>query len=147
MQKSEMQNLISHFITKCKQADLKVTPQRIAIFEQLVQSANHPTADNMFKSIRSKLPHISFDTVNRTLQTFSQIGIVDIVESFSGARRFDPNFKNHHHIHCIKCGDIIDFYNDEFDNLEVPKAIMNKNKVISKRVVLNVICEKCEAKQ
>lgn len=144
MQKGEVQDLLSHFANKCRQANLKVTPQRIAIFKQLIKSENHPSADNVFKSIRSELPHISFDTVNRTLQTFSEIGIIDIVESYSGARRFDPNFKDHHHIHCIKCGDIIDFYNDKFDSIEIPESLKNKYNVITKRVVLNVICDKCK---
>jgi Fur family transcriptional regulator, peroxide stress response regulator len=143
MQKDEMQDPILHFADKCRQANLKVTPQRIAIFKQLIKSENHPSADNVFKSIRTELPHISFDTVNRTLQTFSEIGIIDIVESYSGARRFDPNYKNHHHIHCFKCGDIIDFYNDGFDSIEIPESLKKKYNIISKRVVLNVVCSKC----
>ena len=146
MQEDEMQNLISHFVNRCRQAKLKVTPQRIAIFRQLIKSENHPSADNVFKSIKAELPHISFDTVNRTLQTFSEIGIVDIVESFSGAKRFDPNYKDHHHIHCIKCGNIIDFYNDGYDMLEIPESLKQKYNILSKRVVLNVICNKCKSK-
>jgi len=143
MQKDEMQDLLSHFVNKCRQANLKVTPQRIAIFKELIKSENHPSADNIFKSIKTELPHISFDTVNRTLLTFTEIGIVDIVESFSGARRFDPNYKDHHHIHCVKCGDIVDFYNDDFSSIEVPDSIKQKYNIISKRVVLNVVCSKC----
>ena len=144
MQKDEMENILENFINKCKQANLKITPQRIAIFKELIKSENHPSADKIFKTIKTKLSHISFDTVNRTLQSFSEIGIVDIVESYSGARRFDPNFKDHHHIHCVKCGDIIDFYNDEFDSIEIPNSLRKKYNVISKRVVLNVICSKCK---
>jgi len=144
MQKDDAQDLLSHFVDKCRQAKLKVTPQRIAIFKELINSENHPSADNVFKSIKTELPHISFDTVNRTLQTFSEIGIVDIVESYSGARRFDPNYQDHHHIHCIKCGNIIDFYNDEFNSIEIPESLKQKHNIISKRVVLNVVCSKCK---
>ena len=82
--------------------------------------------------------------MNRTLVTFSEIGIVEIVESFGGARRFDPILDNHHHLHCISCGEIIDFYHDEYDSLVVPVEIQKQYTVLNKRVVLNVICDKCK---
>jgi len=99
MQNDTKNDFINLFINKCKQHNLKVTPQRIAIYRELIKSKNHPSADNIFQIIRKEYPNISFDTVNRTLVTFSEIGIVDIVESFSGARRFDPNIESHHHLH------------------------------------------------
>jgi len=103
----------------------------------------HPTADAIYQIVKKEYPHISFDTVNRTLLTFSEIGIVDVVEIFGGAKRFDPNVESHHHLHCTRCGKVFDFYNRAYDNLKVPKAVDAQFKVVSKRVVLKGVCKKC----
>jgi len=113
------------------------------IYQELLKSETHPTADAIYQLVTKEHPHISFDTVNRTLLTFSKIGIVDIVEGFGGAKRFDPNVSRHHHLHCIQCGKIIDFKSRTYDNLEVPGNVGEKFQVISKRVVLKGICSAC----
>lgn len=137
------QNQMEHFIAKCKEFNLKVTPQRIAIYREVINRKTHPTTDEIFQSIKKDFPFISFDTVNRTLLTFSQIGILSIIESYSGARRFDPDLKKHHHMHCIKCGKIIDFENDEYDQIKIPPQIRQKFKILNARVVLNGYCDSC----
>lgn len=134
------------FIAKCKQHNLKITPQRTAIYNQLSQSKNHPSTDLIFQEVKKLFPNISLDTVNRTLLTFSEIGIVDVVEGHGNPRRFDPNKKNHHHFCCIRCGGITDIYNKEYDNLKTVEEIEQRFIVFSKRVVLNGICNKCVGK-
>ena len=143
MQKADNESSIQYFLRFCKQHKLNITPQRIAIYKELIGSKVHPSTDNIFRKIKSEFPSISFDTVNRTLLTFAEFGLVDIVESHSGIRRFDPNLNNHHHIHCIKCGEIKDFYNEDFDKIIIPQDVQSKYKVLNKKVILNVICKKC----
>ncbi len=134
------------FYEKCKQHNLKITPQRTAIFNQLNRSKNHPSADLIFQEVKKLFPNISLDTVNRTLLTFSEVGIVDVVEGHGNPRRFDPNKTSHHHFYCIRCGGITDIYNKEYDNLKTVEEIEQRFIVFSKRVVLNGICDKCSRK-
>lgn len=144
MQKNPDKTQLNLFVEKCKQHNLKVTPQRISIHQAVVQLKNHPSADDIYKIVKKQFPNISFDTVNRTLLTFSQIGIIKIVESYRVARRFDPNLKNHHHLHCTQCEKIIDFYSEEYDQLTVPAHIQQQFIVQNKRVVLSGICKECQ---
>ncbi len=143
MQKDNRPEKTHEFVQICQEHHLKVTPQRVAIYQELLNSDTHPPADAIFQIVKRKYPNISFDTVNRTLLTFADIGIVDIVETFGGAKRFDPNVKNHHHLHCTQCGKVIDFFNRDYDNLAVPEGVHKKFQVISKRVVLIGICNAC----
>ena len=124
-------------------AYLKITPQRTAIYNRLSRSKNHPSADLIFQEVKKLFPNISLDTVNRTLLTFSEIGIVDVVEGHGNPRRFDPDKKSHHHFYCIRCGGITDIYNKEYDNLKSVEEIEQSFIVLSKRVVINGICDKC----
>lgn len=143
MQNSEIDQHIDRFVQSCRLHQLKITPQRVAIFRALVQSREHPTADQMFRGIRKSFPNISFDTVNRTLLTFAAIGVVDVVEVFGGPKRFDPDTGDHHHLHCTACGRIIDFEYDGYATLDVPPAVAQKFTVTGKRVVLKGLCETC----
>jgi Fur family peroxide stress response transcriptional regulator len=97
----------------------------------------------MYQTIRQTFPNISFDTVNRTLLTFARIGVVDVVETFGGPKRFDSDVGDHHHLHCTACGRIIDFTYDAYANLEIPESIAGRFTVTGKRVVLRGLCSDC----
>lgn len=147
MHKTEIEHRVRQFIETCRHHQLKITPQRVAIYRALVQSKQHPTADAMFRTVKEEFPNISFDTVNRTLLTFAGIGVVDLVEVFGGPKRFDPDLADHHHLHCVACGRIIDFEYERYAHLEVPPAIAQNFTVLGKRVVLKGLCEACSQKQ
>jgi Fur family peroxide stress response transcriptional regulator len=144
MQKGKTKDALDAFKDICRRHDLRVTPQRVAIYEEIITSKEHPSAERVFQSIRKIFPNISFDTVNRTLLTFTRIGLIDVVEGHGGPRRFDPDRSKHHHLHCVRCGKIIDFCDERYDKLKVPKDIENRFRVLSKRVVVNILCEACD---
>ncbi|MFA4920354.1 MAG: transcriptional repressor [Thermodesulfovibrionales bacterium] len=134
---------LDSFYSRSKENGLKITPQRTIIYQELLKAKDHPTADDIYKRIVKKIPNISFDTVNRTLVTFSKIGITNVVEGYGQAKRYDPDMDIHHHFRCIQCGSIIDFLNKEYDNITVPEAINKQFTVISKKVVLEGLCSNC----
>lgn len=126
-----------------EQYGLKKTPQRWAIMMELQKSNQHPSADTIYRAVRKSFPNISYDTVNRTLVNFSELGIIEVVEGTSDVKRFEPHANEHHHFRCINCGMIIDFKDEKCDRLSVPEAIQKKATVIRKRVVLEGYCRKC----
>jgi len=138
---------IEFLTTRCKEHNLRITPQRTAIYKALQNDRSHPSADIVYKIIKATFPNISFDTVNRTLLSFVDIGVLKIAESYNRQKRFDPNLERHHHLSCIKCGKIIDFENKDFDELKIPNSIKNKYKVLGKRVVIECICDRCSSKR
>jgi Fur family peroxide stress response transcriptional regulator len=131
------------FYRRSKEHGLKITPQRAAIYQELLKAKDHPSADIIYKRIVKKIPNISFDTVNRTLLTFSKIGITNIVEGYGQPKRYDPVIDTHHHFRCIQCNSIIDFHNKNYDNIAVPEEINKQFTVLSKKVVLEGLCDKC----
>ena len=132
------------FREKCRENQIKITTQRFAIYKELCKSPDHPSADKIFRKISKRFPGISFDTVNRTLLTFSEIGLIRTIESYGNIRRFDPVLHPHHHLHCIKCHHIIDFKNKSYDVIKIPNNIPKRFSVFSKKVVLEGLCEKCK---
>jgi Fur family peroxide stress response transcriptional regulator len=134
---------MKQFIEKCHSYSLKVTPQRMAIYKEIAGDRSHPSAENVYLRIKRDYPTISFDTVNRTLISFAKIGILNIVEGRGMPRKYDTEVGKHHHLHCIRCGEVTDFKDKKLDNLIIPKKIIVENKIISKRIVIEIICKKC----
>ena len=142
-ERSELKVRMEAFKAKCRAAGLKVTPQRMAVYEALIKSNEHPSAEMVFRKVKRTLPNISLDTVNRTLLTLYEIGAAFAVEGSGDAKRFDGNLKSHQHFKCIKCKRIIDFHHKPFDNIAVPKSISRRFTVLRKTVYLEGICDLC----
>ena len=139
----EQEKMMNTFYQKSKENGLKITPQRTTIYQELLKAKDHPSADIIYRRLVKKIPNISFDTVNRTLVTFSKIGIANIVEGYGQPKRYDPDMNIHHHFRCIHCNNIIDFHNKNYDNIAVPEEINRQFTVINKKVVLEGLCDKC----
>jgi Fur family peroxide stress response transcriptional regulator len=134
------------FRAKCRRKGLKVTPQRLAVYKTLVESTEHPSAEAVFRQVRKTLPNISMDTVNRTLLMLKEIGAAIIVPGSGGPKRFDGNLEPHHHLICMKCKKIIDFYHEPFDGIQVPQRVKEVFTVSRITVYLEGICDKCREK-
>ena len=135
------------FKEKCRMHHLKVTPQRVGVYQALMEIDGHPTAEDIFNVIRDEFPNISFDTVYRTLMTFSEIGIIEIVEGQGAPKRFDVNpGDHHHHFYCIGCGRIMDFHSDEMDAVKIPAQIESRFRVLNKRMIVKGYCDQCKGR-
>jgi Fur family peroxide stress response transcriptional regulator len=135
------------FREKCRQRGISITPQRVAIYSILIDAKDHPSAENIYNSVRIKFPDISVDTVYRTLSTFSEMGLIDEVEGCGEAKRYDPVLKQHHHFRCKKCDKIVDFEDEGLNKLHLPEAISAKYSVFSVKVVAEGLCDECRRKR
>ncbi len=126
-----------------KSHNFKITPQRIAIYNELMKFKEHPTVTIVFKKVHKAFPNISYDTVHRTLLKFAELKLISVVEGSSQGRKFDTNLGRHHHFICVKCNKIVDFYSKELDNLKMPEDIKSKFEISGYRVVIEGVCNNC----
>lgn len=140
----EIKSKTEWFVNHCRQAGLKVTPQRIAVYQELLKTKEHPSAEILYQKVKRTFPSISLDTVNRTLLTLSEIGAAFVVEGSGDAKRYDAGSEKHQHFKCIKCRRIIDFHHKPFDDIKVPAYIDRKFKVLRKTVYIEGICDLCD---
>jgi len=141
--KLEPEKRTSCFMARCRANGLKVTPQRVAIYEALVDTDEHPSAEVLYRRVKKAYPHISLDTVNRTLLTLAEMGLACVVEGSGDAKRFDGSSGRHQHFKCVKCKRIIDFHHAAFDRVKVPPGISKRFTVLKKTVYLEGICDLC----
>jgi Fur family peroxide stress response transcriptional regulator len=144
VRRRETEESMEAFRAKCHEMGLKITPQRMAVYQALLETTEHPSAETVFRKVRQAFPTISLDTVNRTLLTLSEMGVAFVVEGSGDAKRFDANLKNHQHFKCLKCRRIIDFHHEPFDRIDVPENLASRCTVLRKTVYLEGFCDLCK---
>ena len=95
------------------ESGLRTTPQRIAICELLIGSHNHPTAHEIYTSLKQKYPSLSLATVYNTLDVLAGMGMINALGSVGdGKVHFDANISPHINLACLHCHKIIDTTSD-----------------------------------
>jgi len=105
------------FREQLHQRGLKVTPQRMAIFEAVFQLKNHPTAENIIDYIKINHPNISIGTVYKVLDSFVRHNLLKKVKNDKDLMRYDAILQQHHHLYCTETERIEDFVDPELDQL------------------------------
>jgi len=134
---------LEFFVKRCKETGLKITPQRMAVYEVLLKSDNHPTVEEIYEEVKKQYPYVSLATVYRTLETLENIGLVKKVCFWGNSARYDANTEEHHHLICEKCGKIEDVKLEQ--KLNIPKEF-HGYKTESYSVNIYGVCPDCKAK-
>ncbi len=107
---SQSQNTLKH-------ADLKVTPQRLAVLEAIYKLNNHPTAENIVDYIRQTHPNIATGTVYKVLDALVEKKIIQKVKTDKDIMRYDGMMHQHHHLYCSESDRIEDYMDDDLDEI------------------------------
>ena len=129
-----------------RQIGLKLTHQRLVIFNVLLSKLNHPSAEDVFEEVKKRIPTIAFDTVYRTLALFERHGLISKVNYLDSRTRYDSVAERHCHLICTRCRKIEDFYWPEVDQLQIPKETKLWGSIKNKYVELRGLCQDCLTK-
>jgi Fe2+ or Zn2+ uptake regulation protein len=96
--------------TRAAELGLRMTPQRDVLLRLLSQTRTHPTADELLRRVRRRLPSVSHATVYRNLQELVRARLIATLERAGGPVQYDANPDDHHHFVCRRCGRVTDIY-------------------------------------
>lgn len=130
-----------------KGSGVRITPQRHAVLEHLINAMNHPTADDIYKALEDRFPNMSVATVYNNLRLFKDIGLVRELTYGDASSRFDYNTSEHYHAICNECGKIVDFHYPILDEVESLAEQVTGFDVSHHRMEVYGICENCKQKQ
>src|SRR5699024_11805864 len=105
-------------LDRLKVSGVRITPQRHAVLEYLLNSMTHPTADEIYKALEDKFLNMSVATVYNNLRILKELGLVRELTYGDDSSRFDSNTDEHYHIICDECGKIVDFHYPTLDEIE-----------------------------
>jgi Fe2+ or Zn2+ uptake regulation protein len=97
-------------IKELKERKLKLTPQRLAIIDALIENTLlHPGASLIYREARKKAKSLSLSTVYATLDELSRHGIIKILEFDKMENRYEGNIAAHINLVCKGCQKIMDY--------------------------------------
>ena len=139
-------NQLKEAIHTLKETGVRITPQRHAILEYLIESSSHPTADDIYKSLENRFPNMSVATVYNNLKVFREVGLVKELNYGDASSRFDFVTTDHYHIICEECGKIVDFHYPPLDEVESLAEQVTGFEVSHHRMEIYGKCGECQGK-
>ena len=104
---------------KCTAKGVKLTEQRKIIAKIMSSSDDHPDVDELYNRVSKIDSKISIATVYRTVKLFEEYGILTKHEFKGGKARYEELSESHHdHLIDVKTGEIIEFVDQEIENLQ-----------------------------
>jgi Fur family ferric uptake transcriptional regulator len=132
-----------------KQKGYKLTPQRRAIVDIIIQNAgSHLTTEELYDLVKTECPEIGLATVYRTVQLLEELGVVSKLDLNDGCYRYelvreDENHQ-HHHLICSQCEKVIEVQGDLLEVLEHEIESKYDFKIKNHSVKFYGICSECK---
>lgn len=134
----------TNFTQVFKEKKLKLTPQRIAVYNYLKSTKEHPSAETIHKALMEDYPTMSLATVYKTLKVLVDVGLVQELNVGEGNFRYDGMTAAHPHIHCISCSKVDDLEGVTFEELNQSVKSNTAYDVLSNKVYFYGICPECK---
>jgi Fe2+ or Zn2+ uptake regulation protein len=129
---------------RARRNGLRLTPQRDALLRVLSTMRHHPTADELSRAVRRKLPSVSPATVYRNVQQLAAAAVITRLERASDVIRYDANPVAHHHFICTGCGQVEDVYLEGVSyRVDWQRTGRRPSGVTSCEVQLRGLCPEC----
>lgn len=114
-----------------KDYGLKVTPQRVAVYDALC-TLEHPYADDIVDYVRQTNPGISVATIYNTLENFREKNLVFKLETCHDKMRYDAGMHKHYHICDARKDRMMDYHDEELD--EILRSYFEKKSLTNVKV-------------
>ena len=139
---------MNDLIKNLKNSNLKVTPQRLAIYSYLYHNHTHPNAETIYNFVKEDNLTISLATVYKTLKTLRDYGLIQEINVGEDSFRYDLQTTPHSHIICTKCNSIIDYFveNDIVSNIKDKINNEIDFDVQASQMYFYGVCKNCRAK-
>jgi Fur family peroxide stress response transcriptional regulator len=141
----EPQKRIEDMLSKLKERDFRITPQRLAILRILAASEGHPSVDDIYQEVKAEFPTTSLATVYKTISLLKELNEVLELGFPDGSNRYDGNNPSPHpHAICVKCKKIMDPELMNLDELSEEMSRKTGYKIHHHRLDFFGLCPECQ---
>lgn len=121
----------------CIERGMKMTGQRRVIAQVLSRANDHPDVEELYRRSSEVDSKISIATVYRTVRLFEEAGFLDRLDFGDGRARYEEASDEHHdHLIDIQSGAIIEFHDEEVEELQRVIAKRHGYELIGHRMEL-----------
>ena len=124
---------------------LRHSRQRERIYEYLIATEEHPTAERIHSDLRRESPELSLGTVYRNLKLLEEPGRIRKVMTYDGNERYDAICHDHAHFICQRCGSIRDISEVDSDQIRKELALEDGYRISNLDMILKGTCPACNS--
>lgn len=141
-------NLLQHFEDHLRKQNLRLTGQRQLIVNAFLKHKGHVSSEELYRKVQKTAPNIGYTTVYRTLKLLAEAGLATSKNFGDGFARFESTTVQEHHDHliCTGCGKIIEFVNDQIEQLQDKIAERHGFRVTDHTLDIYGVCGECNNK-
>ena len=133
----------SYYFLERNSMAVKYSKQREEIKAYLSTRKDHPTADQVYTAMRTKIPNISLGTVYRNLNLLADTGEILRLQVGDKTDHFDYDTSPHHHFVCKKCGAVIDLAMPSIDSVMETATLGFNGTIKGYDIYFYGTCEAC----
>ena len=121
-----------HLVEVLRKEELRYTSQRQAVWDEIKKSEEHRDAEDIYLQLKSNNHNVSRATVYRTIDVLVKNQMVRKMDLGDGRNLFEPRIDDEHHDHmiCLDTGKIIEFFDEELEDLQDKIAEKHGYKVV-----------------
>ena len=88
---ANIEQRLNQMLSKLKEHEFRLTPQRLAVLKVLAVSEGHPTVERIYETVRAEFPTTSIATIYKTVNLLKQLNEVLELGFPDGSNRYDGN--------------------------------------------------------
>lgn len=132
---------------KFRRSGYTLTSQRRAVLEALAEAGGHPSAEDIYLTVKKKNPRVALGTVYQALSVLEEIGVIGSKHWAESPTRYDLNIEPHLDIRCAGCGDVSEIPGVELGELEEDIRNNTPYEVTRAMLVIEGLCPSCQSEQ
>ena len=135
-------------VERMREWAVRVTPQRLAIAEVVLNSSDHPTVQQIYERVKDHFPSMTLATIYSTLGVLESSGLIQELP-FERMSRYEPNMEPHVNLVCIGCENVMDADAGQEAVVRLRNRILNESnfQVEWQRVDFYGWCPNCSAEK
>lgn len=136
---------LNSMLGKLKEHNFRITPQRVAILNELASNDTHPSVENVYEQVKKNFPTTSRATVYKTVALLKELNEILELGFPDGGNRYDGNKPYPHpHLICTQCKKIVDPDLHSLTEMTSELVLETGFKILNHRLDFFGICPDCQ---